>query len=299
MEFIIYSKLTFCYDLHIQDLLEKHWGNKALKCKLSIQEKLKDLRIEKGLSLQELAEQTGISRASLGNYETDDYKEITHKAIISLANFYGVTSDYLLGLTENREQHRFPVDDLGLDDETVEILKSGKLNARLICEMIKHPEFKNFLTDMEIYIDNLAGMQFRNLNKMIEQTRVRLQNKGISDEDHYMKTLATASISEDNYFNNLLGNDIVKIAKDLRDAHSKDAETGDATTPVDDILDSFEELKTADNATQAQMIMYSKLFKINFTKMNPYEFKTFTDILQRYSDLCKPVKGTGRGKKKK
>ncbi len=45
----------------------------------------------------------------------------------------------------------------------------------------------------------------------------------------------------------LLGNDIVKIAKDIRDAHSKDAETGEATTPVDYILDSFEELKTADN----------------------------------------------------
>ena len=65
------------------------------------------------------------------------------------------------------------------------------------------------------------------------------------------------------------------------------------------VFDSFEELKTADNATQAQMIMYSKLFKINFTKMDPYEFKTFTDILQRYFDLCKPVKGNGRGKKKK
>lgn len=270
-----------------------------MKCKLSIQEKLKDLRIEKGLSLQELSEQTGISRASLGNYETDDYKEISHKAIITLADFYGVTSDYLLGLTENREQHLFPIDELGLDDETVDLLKSGKLNVRLICEMIKHPDFINFLSDMEIYVDNLAGMQFRNINKMIEQTRVRLQNKGISDEDHYMKTLEAATIYEDNYFNNLLGNDVVKIAKDIRDAHSKDAETGETTTPVDDILDSFEELKTADNATQAQMVMYSKLFKINFTKMDPYEFKTFTDILQRYSDLCKPVKGSGRGKKKK
>lgn len=270
-----------------------------MKCKLSIQEKLKDLRIEKGLSLQELSEQTGISRASLGNYETDDYKEISHKAIITLADFYGVTSDYLLGLTESREQHQFPVDELGLDDETVNLLKSGRLNVRLICEMIKHPDFINFLSDMEIYVDNLAGMQFRNINKMVEQTRVRLQNKGISDEDHYMKTLEAATISEDNYFNNLLGNDIVKIAKAIRDVHIKDAETGDATTPVDDILDSFEELKTADNATQAQMVMYSKLFKINFTKMDPYEFKSFTDILQRYSDLCKPVKGTGRGKKKK
>ena len=108
-----------------------------------------------------------------------------------------------------------------------------------------------------------------------------------------MKTLVAASINEDNYFNNLLGNDIAKIAKDLRNAHEKDSDTGDPITPVEDMLGTFEELKKTDNATQAQMIMYSKLFKINFTKMDPYEFKTFTDILQRYSDLCKPVKGNG------
>ena len=270
-----------------------------MKCKLSIQEKLKDLRIERGLSLQELSKQTGLSRAALGNYETDDYKEITHKAIIILADFYGVTSDYLLGLTENREQHPFAVDELGLDDDTVDLLKSGKLNVRLICEMMKHPEFINFLSDLEIYVDNLAGMQIRNMNTMIEQTRMRLQNNGIPDSDHYMKTLEAASINKDNYFNNLLGNDIAKIAKDLRDAHGKDADTGEQITPVEDMLGAFDELRKADNATQAQMVMYSKLFKINFTKMDPYEFKTFTDILQRYSDLCKPVKGNGRGKKKK
>ena len=270
-----------------------------LKCKLSIQEKLKDLRIERGLSLQELSEQTGLSRAALGNYETDDYKEITHKAIVILADFYGVSSDYLLGLTENREQHHFDVDELGLDDDTIDLLKSGKLNVRLICEMIKHPGFLNLLSDLEIYVDNLAGMQIRNMNTMIEQTRLRLQNNGVPDSDHYMKTLAAASINEDNYFNNLLGNDIVKIAKDLRDAHGKDTDTSDQITPVEDMLGTFDELRKADNATQAQMVMYSKLFKINFTKMDPYEFKTFTDILQRYSDLCKPVKGNGRGKKKK
>ena len=96
-----------------------------------------------------------------------------------------------------------------------------------------------------------------------------------------------------------LHHSLLQSLKESCHAHSKDAETGDVATPVDDILDSFEELKTADNTTQAQMVMYSKLFKINFTKMDPYEFKTFTDILQRYSDLCKPVKGNGHGKKKK
>ena len=67
---------------------------------------------------------------------------------------------------------------------------------------------------------------------------------------------------------------------------------------MDDMLGTFEELKTAGSSTQAQMVIYSKLLKINFTKIEPYEFKTFTDILNRYSDLCKPVKGNGRGRKK-
>ena len=43
-----------------------------MKCKLSIQEKLKDLRIERNLRLEELAEATGLSRSALGSYETNE-----------------------------------------------------------------------------------------------------------------------------------------------------------------------------------------------------------------------------------
>ena len=32
--------------------------------------------------------------------------------------------------------------------------------------------------------------------------------------------------------------------------------------------------------------------------MDPYEFKTFTDILQRYSDAFKTPNGNGRDKRK-
>lgn len=67
---------------------------------LTIQEKLKDLRVSRGLNLEQLAEQTGISRSALGQYETEDYKDISHTSIITLAKFYGVSTDYLLGMTE-------------------------------------------------------------------------------------------------------------------------------------------------------------------------------------------------------
>ena len=42
---------------------------------LSIQERLKDLRVERGLTLEQLAEQTHLSKSALGSYEADDFKE--------------------------------------------------------------------------------------------------------------------------------------------------------------------------------------------------------------------------------
>lgn len=272
-----------------------------MNCKLTLGEKLKDLRNAAGMSLVELEEATGISKSALGSYESDDTKkEITVTAIVTLASYYGVATDYLLGITENKEAHPFPVDELGIDDATVDLLKSGDLNVRLICEMIKHPEFSNLLSDLEIYVDNLAATQIRNMNKYIEAARIKIKEKGgVSDSDHFLKTLEAATIKEDDYFGNLLGNDLTLIAKDIKDAHAKDSNTGSDKTEVDEVLDAFEEVQRADNATQAKMIMYSKMFKINFNKMDPYEFKTFTDIIQRYSDAFKTAKGNGRGKKKK
>ena len=69
---------------------------------LSIHERLKDLRVERGLTLEQLAEQTHLSKSALGRYEAEDFKDISHYALIKLAKFYGVTVDYLLGVAETK-----------------------------------------------------------------------------------------------------------------------------------------------------------------------------------------------------
>ena len=48
---------------------------------LTIQEGLKDLRVERGLTLEQLAEQTHLSKSALGSYEADAYKDISHYAL--------------------------------------------------------------------------------------------------------------------------------------------------------------------------------------------------------------------------
>ena len=96
--------------------------------KLSIPERLKDLRVvDKHLTLEQLGAQTGLSKSALGNYEAGDYKDISPFAIATLADFYGVSADYLMGLTENKEVPNADVQSLHLTDEMIDLLRSGKI----------------------------------------------------------------------------------------------------------------------------------------------------------------------------
>ena len=107
--------------------------------KLSISERLKDLRVvDKHLTLEQLAEQTGLSKSALGKYESDDYKDISPFAIATLAKFYGVSTDYLMGLSENKNHPNTELQALHLSDEMVALLSSGKINNRLLCEIATH-----------------------------------------------------------------------------------------------------------------------------------------------------------------
>ena len=90
-----------------------------MKGATSIQERLWELRKDKGLNLEELSELTGISKSALGSYEKEDYKEINHGNLITLADFYGVSVDYLLCRTENRGQINTPLTELHLNDPPV------------------------------------------------------------------------------------------------------------------------------------------------------------------------------------
>ena len=58
-----------------------------MKGATSIQERLWELRKDKGLNLEELSELTGISKSALGSYEKEDFKEINHGNLITLADF--------------------------------------------------------------------------------------------------------------------------------------------------------------------------------------------------------------------
>ena len=66
---------------------------------MEFSEKLKELREEKKLSIQQLAKQTGIGSSSICRWENCQ-ADIKSTQLITLAKYFGVSTDYLLGLED-------------------------------------------------------------------------------------------------------------------------------------------------------------------------------------------------------
>jgi transcriptional regulator with XRE-family HTH domain len=88
--------------------------------KMETKEIIKQLRQGKKLTMSEVAEKSGVSYSAYQKYELG-IREIGAKALEKLADFYGVTTDYLLG----RETETIPENDLAsvVKNSNVQILE--------------------------------------------------------------------------------------------------------------------------------------------------------------------------------
>ena len=66
---------------------------------MKFSERLKELRQEYGLSQMGLSQKTGLSQSAIAKWELDK-TEPSASALITLANFFQESVDFLLGLTD-------------------------------------------------------------------------------------------------------------------------------------------------------------------------------------------------------
>lgn len=70
-----------------------------------MQNNLRKLRKEKGLSQIAVQMQTGIEQALISKYENGERVPPT-ETLMQLADFYGVSMDYIIGRTDRKEINR-------------------------------------------------------------------------------------------------------------------------------------------------------------------------------------------------
>ena len=263
---------------------------------LSIQERLKDLRVQRGLTLEQLAEQTNLSKSALGSYEADDFKDISHYALIKLAKFYGVTTDYLLGLSEMKRHPNADLADLRLSDGMIDLLKSGQVDNALLCELAAHPDFVKLMADLEIYVNGTAVKQVQGANAIVDAmsaTIVKQHNPDMSDPQ--LRQLIAAHIDDDSFCRYIIQQDINRIALDLQEAHRDDFFSVPEDNPLKGLLQAADEAAREDSDPEkVSLVFICKRLRLNYGKLSG-EDKAALKRLAGKSDLLKnPIPQRGR-----
>lgn len=281
---------------------------------MPISEKLKMLRDRHGLTLDELAEQTGLSRSALSNYETNESKEVSQFALVALAKFYGVSTDYLLGLSALENPMQGDIYDLNISSEMAELLKSGKINNRLLCEMATHPDFPKLLMDMEIMVDGEARNAIRAIDMLFEAVRMKIiKETNISEDSNaQILTFKEAQIDEDEYFEMKIKNDLRPILRFLRDKYAERSEGSRQLEEIEkyvqqlireaDIVREQKEQNVPDDEIwiDRTIAMLMAKWKIKWNKLTEVQQRSFKEVLMQ-SELRKEQlpKKRMRGKQRK
>lgn len=124
-----------------------------------IGDRIKLLREERKLSQAELADIVGLAQSSIGNYERG-IRSPDADTIVRLANFFNVSADYLLCITDYDKGVQAPKGGLGLQEQAIERLitwneyyRGGKDALRALSELILDSKFFGILTDIAFFID--------------------------------------------------------------------------------------------------------------------------------------------------
>ena len=264
--------------------------------KLTIQERLKDLRVERGLTLEQLSAETGISRSALGKYEADDFKDISPFSMVELAKFYGVSTDYLLGLTEQKNHPNTELDALHLGDDAIEVLKTGKFNHRLLSELICHKDFQRFMLDAEIYVDRIADMRVNDMNAVLEAVRqMALMKNGGEENDLHLRTLEVAQIRENEYFGSLIAADLKGILRDIREQHRPDTMTADETSLVATVQGQLQDAMNFEGSVEekkAKALLAT--LGIDYDAITMEQFVNLIEVLKLSKHLKTPISQRGK-----
>ena len=264
--------------------------------KLTIQERLKDLRVERGLTLEQLSAETGSSKSALGKYEADDFKDISPFSMVELAKFYGVSTDYLLGLTEQKNHPNTELDALHLGDDAIEVLRTGKFNHRLLSELICHKDFQRFMLDAEIYVDRIADMRVNDMNAVLEAVRqMALMKNGGEENDLHLRTLEVAQIREDEYFGSLIAGDLKDILRDIRSEHRPDTMTADETSLVATVQGQLQDAMSFEGSVEekkAKALLAT--LGIDYDAITMEQFVNLIEVLKLSKHLKTPISQRGK-----
>ena len=193
-----------------------------MEINITINERITDLRTMSGLSQKDLAEKIDVPTSTLCRIEQGKIANVSNDVLIKLANFFNVSTDYLLGLTNVKFKKNVELSELGLTNKALFALLSGSVNGVLLSRLIEHPYFVTLLDTADAYFKDAhkAGIQSRNdvINLATASLKDMMKEhpENRMEISHGIRQINAEKIGGDEADLNKLRNIFMSILKDIK-----------------------------------------------------------------------------------
>ena len=159
-----------------------------------IKERLEDLRNRQKLTLKELSEKTGVDYSTLSRIENGNVKKVGDDILLKLARFFGVSTDFLLGITNVPDKKNYTIEELGLTPEAARNLYTGAVDNRVINLLLAHPDFGALTNRIADYLDDTMAAGIAAQNQLYDSVSDLMMR--IGKEEKTLRQAATVQAKE-------------------------------------------------------------------------------------------------------
>ena len=118
-------------------------------------DRVQDLCKSRKITQAALADAIDVDRSKLSRFISGKTDSLTDEDVIRIARYFNVSTDFLLGETDEPDRKNYDIGELGLTIQAARNLYSGKVNSKILCQILEHERCGDLMQKIAVYEDGL------------------------------------------------------------------------------------------------------------------------------------------------
>ena len=133
-----------------------------------LRQRVTDLYKAKGISQAQLAKAVDIDKSIISRFLSGKTDRLSDEHIIRLARYFGVSTDFLLGETDQPERINYDIEELGLTVQAAKNLYTRKIDPDVLCQILEHDKCGELMQRIKLYQDETISSCVAAQNQLMD-----------------------------------------------------------------------------------------------------------------------------------
>ena len=130
-------------------------------------QRIQDLIKDSSITQAELAGIIGLSESAFSRYLKGQTEMLGDGYIIKIAKHFKVSTDFLLGETDIPDRKNYDIEELGISAEAAKLLYTGRLDSRVLNQLLENPHFPQLLALLARYQKEIVRSGIAAMNQQL------------------------------------------------------------------------------------------------------------------------------------